>query len=237
MESIKHIAEAIVHFDKHLGAIIQNTGHWSYLFLFLVIFAETGLVIAPFLPGDSLLFAVGACAALGSFNLAGLVAILIVAAVTGDSVNYAIGNKFGERIRPENNARFIKKEYLDRTREFYEKHGGKTIVLARFIPIIRTFAPFVAGIGKMNYRYFFFYNVAGALLWVGIFVLGGYYFGNIPVIKENFFWVILGIVVLSVLPPCVEYWNQKNKARFKRLRAGRTTPAPEPIKETTGVET
>jgi membrane-associated protein len=213
MEFFKDAIEIVVHFDKHLGAVIQSCGGWSYLLLFLIIFAETGLVITPFLPGDSLLFAVGAFAALGSFNVFWLFGILTVAAIIGDSVNYAIGNMFGEKILSKGNSRFIKKEHLEQTRKFYEKYGGKTIILARFIPIIRTFAPFVAGIGKMNYRYFFIYNVVGALLWVSIFVFGGYYFGNMPVIKENFFVVILAIIVLSVLPAAIEYWRHRKASQ------------------------
>ncbi len=213
MEWFKDAIEIVVHFDKHLGAVIQSCGGWSYLLLFLIIFAETGLVITPFLPGDSLLFAVGAFAALGSFNVFWLFGILTAAAIIGDSVNYAVGNIFGEKILSKGNSRFIKKEHLEQTHKFYEKYGGKTIILARFIPIIRTFAPFVAGIGKMNYRYFFIYNVAGALLWVSIFVFGGYYFGNMPVIKENFFVVILAIIVLSVLPAVIEYWKHRKTSQ------------------------
>jgi membrane-associated protein len=213
MEFLKNAIEIVVHFDKHLGAVIQSCGGWSYLLLFLIIFAETGLVITPFLPGDSLLFAVGAFAAVGSFNVFWLFGILTVAAIIGDSVNYAIGNMFGEKILLKSNSRFIKKEHLEQTHKFYEKYGGKTIILARFIPIIRTFAPFVAGIGKMNYRYFFIYNVAGALLWVSIFVFGGYYFGNMPVIKENFFIVILAIIVLSVLPAAIEYGRHRKTSQ------------------------
>ena len=230
MEFLKDAIEIVVHFDKHLGAVIQSCGGWSYLLLFLVIFAETGLVITPFLPGDSLLFAVGAFAALGSFNVFWLFGILTVAAIIGDSVNYAIGNMFGEKILLKSNFRFIKKEHLEQTHKFYEKYGGKTIILARFIPIIRTFAPFVAGIGKMNYRYFFFYNVAGALLWVSIFVFGGYYFGNMPVIKENFFVVILAIIVLSVLPAVIEFWKQRKirRASFSKSSGKRQVNAEKP---------
>ncbi|MEI7935656.1 MAG: DedA family protein [Verrucomicrobiota bacterium] len=219
MEFIKDVMEIVVHFDKHLGVVIQSCGGWSYMLLFLIIFAETGLVITPFLPGDSLLFAVGAFAALGSFNVFWLFGILTVAAIIGDSVNYAIGNMFGEKILLNSNFRFIKREHLDQTHKFYEKYGGKTIILARFIPIIRTFAPFVAGIGKMNYRYFFLYNVAGALLWVSIFVIGGYCFGNMPLIKENFAFVILAIIVLSVLPAVIEYWKHRNKNKTQLIQA------------------
>ncbi len=203
--------EIILHIDKYLDLIIRNFGQWSYLLLFIVIFAETGLVVIPFLPGDSLLFAVGAFAALGSFNLLWLFIVLAGAAIIGDTANYAFGKFLGERILRKGNHRFFKKEHLERTHKFYERHGGKTIILARFIPIIRTFAPFVAGIGEMSYCKFFIYNVTGALLWVAIFVLGGYYFGNIPVIRKNFFITILVIMALSAMPVAIEIWKHRRK--------------------------
>ncbi len=204
MEFIKGIFEFIFHIDKHLDIVIRNCGNWSYLLLFIIIFAETGLVITPFLPGDSLLFVVGAFAAVGSFNLFWLFVVLVSAAIIGDSVNYALGKLFGEQILQKGMRRFFKKEHLDKTHKFFEKYGGKTIILARFIPIIRTFAPFVAGIGEMTYYKFLIYNVVGALFWVAVFVLGGYYFGNMPVVKENFPIVILLIILISVLPVLVE---------------------------------
>ena len=206
---VKELVEFIFHIDKHLGALIQSFGSWSYLILFAIVFAETGLVITPFLPGDSLLFAAGALSAKGSFDIWKLSGVLIAAAIIGDSVNYAIGKAVGDKVFKAGNSRFFKKEYLDKTHAFYEKHGGKTIILARFIPIVRTFAPFVAGAGSMSYPYFFFYNVTGAILWVAIFVGGGFYFGNAPIVKENFSIVILIIIILSVLPPAFEIWRHK----------------------------
>ena len=209
MEIIKEIIQIIIHVDKYLDLVIKNFGSWSYLLLFLVIFAETGLVITPFLPGDSLLFALGAFRAKGSFNILWLFIILTSAAIIGDSVNYALGKIFGEKIILKNNYRFFKKGHIDQTHKFYEKHGGKAIILARFIPIIRTFAPFVAGIGCMNYYKFFIYNVTGGILWVSIFVFGGYYFGNAPVVKDNFFIVILAIIAISLIPALIEFWKHR----------------------------
>jgi membrane-associated protein len=213
MEIIKNILDFFLHIDKHLSTIIQACGNWTYLLLFAIIFCETGLVVTPFLPGDSLLFATGALAAIGSFNIFWLCIILLSAAIIGDSVNYAIGKIFGERLFQKENSRFFKKEYLTRTHKFYEKYGGKTIILARFIPIVRTFAPFVAGVGRMSYLYFFIYNITGAILWVGVFVLGGFYFGNVPIVKHNFSIVIFVIIILSVLPALIEFWrhHRKNK--------------------------
>ena len=203
--------EIIFHIDKYLDLIIRNYGNWSYLVLFIIIFAETGLVVTPFLPGDSFLFAVGAFSALGSFNLSWLFIILASAAIIGDTVNYAFGKFLGEKIILKGNHRFFKKEHLERTHKFYEKHGGKTIILARFIPIIRTFAPFVAGLGEMSYCKFLVYNVTGALLWVAIFVSGGYYFGNIPIIRENFFITILVIMAISLVPVVIEFLRHRKK--------------------------
>jgi membrane-associated protein len=213
MEFVKFIVDFAIHIDKYLGEIIKNFGSWSYLLLFVIVFCETGLVVTPFLPGDSLLFATGAFAALGSFKLSWLFGVLAAAAVIGDSVNYAIGKFLGEKAF-EKYPKIFRKEYLERTHQFYEKYGGKTIVLARFIPIVRTFAPFVAGVGKMNYLHFFIYNVTGALLWVTIGVFAGYYFGNVPFIKENFSLAILVIIILSVLPVVFEYWKY-HKAKAK----------------------
>ncbi|MCX5701169.1 MAG: DedA family protein [Candidatus Omnitrophica bacterium] len=215
MEFIKGIVEFIFHIDRHLDFVIKSFGSWSYLLLFLIIFAETGLVFTPFLPGDSLLFVVGAFAALGSFNIFWLFIILCSAAIIGDSVNYAIGKLIGEKLLLKGDHRFFKREHVERTHKFYEKYGGKTIILARFIPIVRTFAPFVAGIGKMSYLKFLVYNVAGGILWVAIFVLGGYYFGNMPAVKENFTVVIFVIIVVSVLPVAIEIWKGY-RARGKR---------------------
>lgn len=211
MEFIKDVIDIIIHLDRYLDVVIKSIGNWSYLALFLIIFAETGLVIMPFLPGDSLLFVAGTFAASWHFDVRWLFAVLTGAAIIGDSVNYALGNLFGEKIILHGTGRFFKKEYVERTHKFYERHGGKTIILARFIPIIRTFAPFVAGIGKMSYFKFFIYNVAGALLWVALFMLGGYYFGNIPVIKQNFSLVILAVILISFLPVAIELWKHRKR--------------------------
>jgi membrane-associated protein len=183
--------------------VISEYGAWTHFILFLVVFCETGLVVTPLLPGDSLLFAAGTFAALGSLDLWLIVLLLIVAAILGDTVNYWVGAYLGPRAF-RSNSRWLRQEYLDRTHAFYEKHGGKTIILARFIPIIRTFAPFVAGVGVMSYPRFITYNVVGAVLWVGLFVLGGYFFGNIPTVRENFTLVILAIIVISVVPVVIE---------------------------------
>lgn len=214
MEIISQLVDFILHLDVHLNEIIQNFGIWTYLILFLIIFLETGVVITPFLPGDSLLFAAGSFAALGSLNVWVLFITLIFAAILGDTINYWIGHYIGPKAF-SGNIRFLKKEYLDRTHEFYEKHGGKTIILARFIPIIRTFAPFVAGIGAMNYSRFLVYNVVGAVIWVTLFTFGGYFFGNLPIIKENFTLAILAIIVISVLPGVVEFLRERFKSSQK----------------------
>jgi membrane-associated protein len=212
MQIVSELVDFILHLDVHLNAIIQNFGIWTYLILFLIIFLETGVVITPFLPGDSLLFAAGSFAALGSLNVWALFILLTLAAILGDTLNYWIGHYIGPRAF-SGNIRFLKKEYLDRTHEFYERHGGKTIILARFIPIIRTFAPFVAGIGAMDYPRFFFFNVTGAILWVSIFIFGGYFFGNLPFVRDNFTIVILAIIVISVLPGVFEFLREKYKTR------------------------
>lgn len=212
MEIISELVDFILHLDVHLNAIIDSYGTLTYLILFLIIFLETGLVITPFLPGDSLLFAAGSFAALGSLNVFVLFALLALAAILGDTVNYWIGHFIGPRAF-SGSIRFLKKEYLDRTHEFYEKHGGKTIIIARFIPIIRTFAPFVAGIGAMNYPRFFMFNVVGGLLWVSLFTFGGYFFGNLPFVRDNFTIVILAIIAISVLPGIIEFLRDKYKTR------------------------
>ncbi len=208
MEFILGIFKFILHIDKYLGQIITDYGALSYVILFIIVFAETGFVFTPFLPGDSLLFAAGAFAAIGSFNIFVLLAILYVAAFLGDTVNYWIGHFFGQKLI--DNPRIpINQEHIDKTNAFYAKHGGKTIFLARFIPIIRTFAPFVAGIGRMDYKKFIFYNATGGFVWVFGFTLVGYLFGNIPSIKENFSIVVLAIIVLSVVPIIVEFVKAK----------------------------
>jgi membrane-associated protein len=195
--------DLILHLDRYLDLIIRSFGLWTYLILFIVIFIETGLVVTPFLPGDSLLFAAGAFAAKGSFNVSLLFFMLWLAAVLGDTANYWIGHYVGPRVFREN-VRWLKREYLERTQAFYDKHGGKTIFLARFIPIIRTFAPFVAGIGKMRYGYFITYNVVGGLVWTALFIFGGYFFGNLPLVKDNFSFIIIAIILISVLPAVIE---------------------------------
>ncbi len=211
MEILSSIINFILHIDTHLGEIIINYGLLSYLILFGIIFAETGLVFVPFLPGDSLLFAAGAFAAIGSFNLLFVLLILFVAAFLGDTANYWIGHFFGQKIIDNPKIPFINQKHIDETQDFYKKHGGKTIFLARFVPIVRTFAPFVAGIGKMHYGDFIKYNLSGGFVWVFGFTLLGFFFGNIPVVKENFSIVVLAIVALSVAPMVYEVVKSKIK--------------------------
>ncbi len=213
MNVFVRLVDFILNVDTYLGTIIQNYGALTYLILFLVIFIETGLVIMPFLPGDSLIFVAGAFAAKGYLSIFPLFAILALAAILGDTANYWIGNFFGEKVFSK--SRFFKKEYLEKTKGFYEKHGSKAIIIARFIPIIRTFAPFVAGIGKMNYLRFISYNIIGGVAWVALFVFGGYFLGEIPLIKENFTIVIIIIIIISLLPPVLEYIKHKRKTKFQ----------------------
>ncbi len=210
MELLKALFEILMHLDKHLDLLIRNYGVWTYGILFVIIFLETGLVVTPFLPGDSLLFAGGTFVALGSLDARWLVISLSIAAIAGDTVNYWIGYTVGPKVFSKEKSRFLNKEYLYRTHRFYEKYGGKTIILARFIPIIRTFAPFVAGIGSMTYRRFILYNISGGIAWVVIFVLGGYLFGNIPVVKQNFSLVIFAIIILSILPGIIEFLRHRD---------------------------
>jgi membrane-associated protein len=213
MEIITNLIDFILHLDKHLNYIIEGSGLWCYLIFFLVIFAETGLVVTPFLPGDSLLFALGtlAAAAGSPLKVSWLFVALSLAAVLGDSANYSVGKYFGRVILKHEGAWFLKKEHIERTHRFYEKYGAKTIVIARFVPIVRTFAPFIAGVGKMTYLRFFSYNVIGGLLWVTLFVFGGFFFGNIPVIKRNFTLVIFAIIIISILPAVIEVIRQKRQ--------------------------
>ncbi len=211
MDAIRYFIDFFIHLDVHLGEIISRFGTGAYAILFVIVFCETGLVILPLLPGDSLLFAAGAFAALGAFELPLLMLLLMAAAVLGDTVNYWIGARIGPRAF-SGNVRFLKASYLQRTVEFYERHGGKTIVLARFVPIVRTFAPFVAGVGRMHYPRFLLYNVVGGVVWVTLFTLAGYFFGNIPAVKENFSLVILAIILRSVLPFVVEWLKSRRRA-------------------------
>ena len=212
MDALRSILDIFLNLDEHLHGVIETWGPWTYVLLFVIILCETGLVVTPFLPRDSLLFAAGAMAALFPHTL-GIVTLLVllpIAAILGDSLNYAIGRWIGPRAFAIDKW-FLKHEHLERTQAFYEKHGGKTIVLARFVPIVRTFAPFVAGVGKMNYSTFLFYNVVGGIAWVLICTLAGYFFGNMPVVKENFELVVVGIVVVSVLPLAWEMWSARRK--------------------------
>ena len=213
MEQIKFLIDLFLHLDEHLANIINQYGTWTYAILFLIIFMETGFVVTPFLPGDSLLFAAGTLAPLSGLNIWLIIVLLIVAAIAGDTVNYWIGHYLGERAY---NIKWIKKEYLDRTHAFFQKHGGKTIFLARFVPIVRTFAPFVAGMGKMSYGYFFSYNVFGGIIWVVLFTLLGFFFGNIPFVKANFELVIIAIIVISVVPAVWEAWKARQEIKAEQ---------------------
>ncbi|MGE5250398.1 MAG: DedA family protein [Bacteroidota bacterium] len=210
METIKFLIDVFLHLDAYLSQIIGQYGTWTYAILFFVIFMETGFVVTPFLPGDSLLFAAGTFASLGALNIWVIVGLLMAAAVLGDTVNYWIGHLLGDRAYE---IKWIKKEYLDKTHAFFQKHGGKTIFLARFVPIVRTFAPFVAGIGRMSYGYFITYNLVGGVTWVALFTLAGYFFGNIPFVKANFEFVIVAILLLSVVPIFYEAWRSRREAK------------------------
>jgi membrane-associated protein len=216
MEVVKFLIDLFLHLDKYLGEIITQYGAWTYGILFTVIFVETGLVVMPFLPGDSLLFAAGVFAEKGSLNVWYLLGLLMVAAVLGDTVNYSIGHYLGDRAY---NIKWIKREYLEKTHAFFEKHGGKAIFLARFVPIVRTFAPFVAGIGKMSYGYFITYNLVGGITWVALFTLLGYFFGQLEIVKNNFELVIIAIILVSVLPMVFEWWKARNEAKAEKKPA------------------
>ncbi len=210
MELLKKFIDLFLHLDKHLNEIISTYGTGTYIILFIILFCETGLVITPFLPGDSLLFAAGAFSALGSLDVVTLLVLLIIAAIVGDAINYKIGKTLGPKVL-SGNYRFLKKEYLDRTQKFYEKYGGKTIIFARFVPIVRTFAPFLAGVGKMSYARFASFNIIGGILWVCCFVLAGYFFGNMEIVKKNFTLVIMAIIVISVMPAVFEAYRAKKE--------------------------
>jgi membrane-associated protein len=209
MDIITQLIDFFLHIDEHLNEVIAAYGLWTYLILFAIVFFETGIVVTPFLPGDSLLFAAGAFAASGSLEVGVLLVLLMAAAIIGDSVNYYIGSRVGTKVFQRDDVRFLNKRHLERTHAFYERHGGKTIIIARFVPIVRTFAPFVAGIGSMSYGKFLTYNVVGAVLWVSIFVVGGYLFGNLPFVEDNFSIIIVVIVLISVMPAVVEYLRQR----------------------------
>ncbi len=218
MALIKQILDFVMHLDRHLSGLIQAYGLWTYGILFLIIFLETGFVVTPFLPGDSLLFAAGTFAASGDFKVGWLLIILSAAAVLGDTANYWIGHFIGPKVFSREKTRFFKKEYLDRTHRFYEKYGPETIIIARFVPIIRTFAPFVAGIGHMSYWKFISYNVIGGVGWVALFVLGGYFFGNIPVVRDHFGLVIVVIIIISIIPAVTEFLRHRRSARQEAQR-------------------
>lgn len=206
--------DLFLHTEKHLAEFIASYGVWIYALLFAIVFCETGLVVTPFLPGDSLLFAVGALASQGSMDLKILLVLLLVAAILGDTLNYAIGKWIGPRVFHFESSRFFNKSHLMKAHAFYEKYGGRAIILARFVPIVRTFAPFVAGVGAMNYTKFVIYNITGAILWVGLFLVGGFFFGGLPIVQKNMKLVILGIIVVSVLPivwEVVKAWLEKRR--------------------------
>jgi membrane-associated protein len=213
---IVQVIDIFVHLDKYLNVVIQTYGFWTYLILFLIIFCETGLVVTPFLPGDSLLFAAGTFAAAGSLKAGYLFQLLSVAAVTGNMVNYQVGYFMGQKVFYKENAHFLKKEYLERTHRYYEKYGGMTIIIARFMPIIRTFAPFLAGVGRMSYGRFTAYNLTGSIAWISTFIFGGYYFGNIPLVKRNFTLVIFMIILISLLPGIIGFLR-KNYVASRRM--------------------
>ncbi len=210
---ISTIIDFILHIDQHLAALSAEYGVWIYAILFLIIFCETVLVVTPFLPGDSLLFAAGGIAALGEMNIHLMVALLLVAAILGDAVNFAIGKYFGARLFANPDSKIFRRAYLDKTHAFYEKHGGKTIIIARFVPIVRTFAPFVAGMGNMHYGRFIRYNIIGAILWVVLFSYAGYFFANIPLVKNNLALVLAAIIVISVLPGVIEVVRARREAK------------------------
>ncbi|MBI3961704.1 MAG: DedA family protein [Deinococcus sp.] len=211
MELVASLVDLLLHLDEHLTAVVQNYSAWTYIILFLIIFCETGLVVTPILPGDSLLFAAGAVAAGGALEVGWLFGMLCVAAVAGDTVNYWIGHLVGPQVFQKGRVRFLKQEYLDYTHRFFETYGGMTIVVARFVPIVRTLAPFLAGVGSMTYWRFVSYNIFGGIAWIAIFVFGGYFFGNLPLVKENFSLVILALVVISVLPSAIAFFRRRHQ--------------------------
>jgi membrane-associated protein len=219
MELIRQFIDLVLHLDKRLDTIIETLGPWAYVILFLVIFCETGLVVTPILPGDSLLFAVGAIAASGrSLDITLVIILLIVAALLGDNTNYWIGRVIGPKIFKKEDVRFLNKKHLERTHDFYERYGGKTIIMARFVPIVRTFAPFVAGLGRMRYFRFLSFSVGGGLLWIVSLTLAGYFFGNLSIVKNNFTFVIFAIVFISILPAIIEFLRERKRARLTAIK-------------------
>ncbi|PLV63382.1 DedA family protein [Erwinia sp. B116] len=220
MDLIRFVIDFILHIDVHLAELVAQYGLWIYAILFLILFCETGLVVTPFLPGDSLLFVAGALAALptNDLDVHTMVALMVAAAILGDAVNYTIGRLFGDKLFSNPNSKIFRRSYLDKTHAFYERHGGKTIILARFVPIVRTFAPFVAGMGKMSWRHFSLYNVSGGLLWVVLFTYAGYWFGNMPAVQENLKLLIVAIILLSILPGVIEVWRHRRAARKQPQR-------------------
>lgn len=223
MEHLTSLADLFLHLDEHLGELIAIVGPWTYVILFLIVFAETGLVVTPFLPGDSLLFVAGTLAGAGYLNIIIVYVSLLAAAIIGDTINYWVGHYIGPKVFTKENSRVFKKEYLEKTREFYEKYGGKTIILARFLPILRTFAPFVAGVGKMHYQTFIFYNVIGAFLWVTGFTFAGYFFGGLPFIQENFHYAVVVIIAVSLLPMAYEYIKYQRSLRISKSQMKHAT--------------
>lgn len=211
MSIIGTFINVILHLDKYLNIIFQSFGIWTYIIIFIIIFCETGLVVTPFLPGDSILFAAGTLASIGSLNVFTLFAVFFISAVAGDTVNYYIGKKIGSGILEKKDMKFVNKEYLNKAHRFYEKHGSMTIALGRFIPIIRTFVPFVAGIGEMNYSRFITYNMLGGFLWVLLFLGGGYFFGGLPFIKQHFSYVVIAIIIISAIPAIVTFVKEKRR--------------------------
>ena len=228
MEWIQWVIDLFLHFDRHLREMLDWVGPWTYVFLFLVVFCETGLVVTPFLPGDSLLFAAGALAATHSLSLPVLLISLAIAAVLGDAVNYLLGAKFGKRFLASQRIPWIRQEHLDQTHAFFERYGNKTIVLARFVPIVRTFAPFVAGIGQMSYRQFGFYNIVGGCVWVLSCTSAGYFFGSREIVKDNFPLVVIGIVGVSVLPMVWEFFRARARSKSASESAPTTPVSDEP---------
>lgn len=214
MEFLHLVIDFILHIEVHLDYLIQTYHTWTYLILFMIIFCETGVVVLPFLPGDSLLFAIGAFAARGSFDFWTISITLLVAAIIGDSLNYTIGKYVGPKVFHKADSKLFNKSHLLKAQAFYEKYGAKTIIIARFIPIVRTFAPFVAGIGEMTYKKFMTYNVVGAVAWIFIFIPLGYFFGNLPFIQSNFKLVMIAIIVISILPPIIEFIRERNKPKM-----------------------